>query len=116
VARLSANSMSMNLRHAAALALVGWYLIGPPVNAGKPVVADWDAPVSKWLPVAFFDTAADCQKEIEAVKPRAEERARQAHTKLPRDPFLCVNDDDPRMMGNPNLRFFKMTHSTPAAN
>lgn len=27
VARLSANSVSMNLHHAAALALVGWYLM-----------------------------------------------------------------------------------------
>lgn len=106
----------MNLRHAAALALVGWYLIGPPLKTFKPAVVDWNAPVSKWLPAQFFDTAADCQKKIEEVKPRAEERARQAHTKLPSDPFLCVNDDDPRMMGNPNLRFFKMTHSTPAAN
>jgi hypothetical protein len=32
VARLSANSMSMNLRHAAALAIVGWYLMIPPIE------------------------------------------------------------------------------------
>jgi len=32
---VSDNSMSMNLRHAAALALVGWYLIGPPVRQPK---------------------------------------------------------------------------------
>jgi len=30
VARRSANSLSMNLRHAAALALIGWYLMVPP--------------------------------------------------------------------------------------
>jgi len=99
--------------HTAALALVGWYLIGPPLIAGKPVMVDWNAPVSKWLPIQFFDTAADCQKEIETVKPRAEERARQTHTKLLSDPFLCIDDDDPRLMGNPTLRYFKLTHSTP---
>ncbi len=104
----------MKPRHAAAVALVGWYLIGPPLKAGvKPPMADWNAPVSKWLPIAFFDTAADCQKEIEAVKPRAEERARQTHAKLPSDPFLCVDNDDPRLMGNPELYYFKLTHSAP---
>ena len=33
VARLSANSMSMNLGNAAAFALVGWYLMAPPKRA-----------------------------------------------------------------------------------
>jgi hypothetical protein len=33
--------MSMNLRHAAALALVGWYMITPPF-------ANASAPVAKW--------------------------------------------------------------------
>jgi hypothetical protein len=49
VARLSANSMSMNLRHSAALALVGLYLMLPPVltassaNAEQPTPAEWPA-------------------------------------------------------------------------
>jgi hypothetical protein len=101
----------MNRRHAAALALVGWYLIGPPMRSYEPAVVDWNAPVSKWLPIGFFDTAEDCRKEIEAVKPRAEEKAQQTHTKLPADPFLCLGDDDARLLGNPTLRFFKLTHS-----
>jgi hypothetical protein len=104
----------MKLRHAAALALVGWYLIGPPLKAAvKPPMVDWNARVSTWLPMEFFDTSADCQKEIEAVKPRAEERARQTHSELPRDPFLCLGEDDPRIMGNASLRFFKLTHQLP---
>ena len=103
----------MNFRRAAALALVVWYLIGPPLKAGKPVVVDWDAPVSKWLPVQAFDTAADCQKMIDAVKTRTEEQARQTHAQPPPNRFLCVGDNDPRMMGNPDLRYFKLTHSAP---
>jgi hypothetical protein len=46
VARLSDNSKSMNLRHAAALALVGWYLMFPPWVA--PNTFDAHAPLSEW--------------------------------------------------------------------
>jgi hypothetical protein len=101
----------MNPRHAATLALVGWYLIGPPLKAGEPAAVDWNAPVSKWLPISFFDTATDCQKTIKEVEARTEERARQTQTKPPPNRFLCLDDNDPRMMGNPTLRFFKLTHS-----
>ena len=103
----------MKPRHAAALALVGWYLIGPPLKAGKPSVVDWNAPVSKWLPISFFDTETDCQNTIEAVKARTEEQARQTQAKPPPNRFLCLGDNDPRMKGNPTLRFFKLTHSAP---
>jgi hypothetical protein len=54
-------SWGMNLRHAAALALVGWYLITPPSGpAGKP---DFSAPLSEWGQMATFDSAAACKKE-----------------------------------------------------
>jgi hypothetical protein len=58
--------MSMNLRHAAALALVSWYLMVPPWTAGhdgrpiQPLVADSYAPLSKWATEGSFDSAADC--------------------------------------------------------
>src|SRR5271155_5503786 len=49
VARRSANTMSMNLRHAAALALVGWYLMVPPVVCEKgKCTAELNAPFSQW--------------------------------------------------------------------
>jgi len=41
--------MSMNLRHAAALALVGWYLMVPPVVCEKgKCTAELNAPFSQW--------------------------------------------------------------------
>ena len=47
VARLSANSMSMKLRHAAGLALVGWYLMAPPFDRAS-LTFRTDVPVSEW--------------------------------------------------------------------
>ena len=48
----------MKPRHAAALALVGWYLMVPPVD-GKSV--DSDAPLSKWTVYATSDSARKCE-------------------------------------------------------
>ncbi len=44
----------MRLRHAAALALTGWYLMTPPLGAH-------DEPLSHWNILKTFDTAAECQ-------------------------------------------------------
>jgi hypothetical protein len=53
----------MNLRHAAALALVGWYLMVPPFTAQRagPVDVDDQAPLSKWTIAGSFDTAEQCR-------------------------------------------------------
>jgi hypothetical protein len=101
----------MNPRHAAALALVGWYLLLPPTtDRGKPLL---DAPLSKWE----MDRSNDTSKECEAVK--------AAHTlcaltngsllapdydgcqnlsdeewSKPQQPYLnakCIASDDPRL-------------------
>jgi hypothetical protein len=53
----------MKLRHAAALALVGWYLLEPPfikLPNGK-YDAQIDAPLGKWFHFASFDEASDCE-------------------------------------------------------
>jgi|SRR5713101_6058180 len=51
----------MNLRHAAALALVGWYLLRPPgPNNGAP---DFKAPLSRWTYSGSFDSAKGCERE-----------------------------------------------------
>jgi hypothetical protein len=55
----------MNPRHAAALALVGWYLMVPfPDAPGKP--PNFHAPLSQWNQMGAFDTAAACDKERES--------------------------------------------------
>jgi len=45
----------MNLRHAAALALAGWYLMAP---CDDCLVK---APISQWTVKRSFDTAAQCE-------------------------------------------------------
>src|ERR1700730_16749176 len=57
----------MKPRHAAALALVGWYLMVPPlVNA--PYKVDTEAPLASWKPYQAFDTAEECDKYLSSVK------------------------------------------------
>ena len=52
----------MNLRPAAALALVGWYLMTPPIDwTGKRSYPDDRAPLSKWEMAGSFDPAEACQ-------------------------------------------------------
>lgn len=51
----------MNLRHAAALTLVGWYLmIPPPQDFGAPRKTS----LSQWDQVSAFDTAAACEASL----------------------------------------------------
>ena len=82
VARGSANSMSMNLRHAAALALVGWYLMAPVVarcvesDRGNkwalklpPTIKtdygpeiDLKAPLNQWWGMAKYQSREVCER------------------------------------------------------
>jgi len=60
----------MNPRHAAALALVGWYLMIPPKIEGwyfkdwhffNGVRADERAPLDNWKILKSFDSAGECE-------------------------------------------------------
>jgi len=74
----------MKVRHAAALALIGWYLMAPPSSLptissqGLEIKEDATAPLSKWKSVGTFLT----QKECDAHRVGA---------------FRCVASDDPRL-------------------
>jgi hypothetical protein len=51
----------MKLRHAAALALVGWYLLMPPAkHNGMPA----DVPLSRWRNFGAFDSAAQSESAL----------------------------------------------------
>lgn len=53
----------MKLRHAAALALVGWYLITPP-DCSRPndrLNCQSHFPLGSWQIIDVFDTAVDCK-------------------------------------------------------
>src|SRR5882724_6408228 len=95
----------MKPRHAAALALVGWYLMIPPLtNRTGPI--EREAPLVKWETWTSFDTAAECQARIETLTGAAIGRLK-AQTAAAATPqrimdlrllsAQCVANDDPRL-------------------
>ena len=105
----------MKPRHAATLALVGWYLMAPPLIKVGPdprdarrdrVVPDSDAPLLKWNWAGSFDSIDACQRkqEKEIVKAQKLELAQPA-AKRDRSVEMdfwkarCIASDDPRLKG-----------------
>jgi|SRR5208282_3053136 len=105
----------MNLRHAVALALVGWYLILPPALATNPNKPDLTAPLSKWTVHDKMQTATECERKRRLAvmlahdpdfKEYGEATARQKRQpwsieKVREfiDPLKCISSDDPRLRG-----------------
>jgi hypothetical protein len=97
--------------HAAALALVGWYLMVPPPLPGNtrrnaPVYTDVDAPIAKWNIIDSFDSAQACRKSFLEHADEADDA--QKHPQQNCDtvggpicrPFMmakCIATDDPRL-------------------
>jgi hypothetical protein len=69
------NSALMRLRHAVALALVGWYLMVPPPcldpDEPAPVCRNIDAGLENWRIRGSFDAAKDCRTDLEQWKQRS---------------------------------------------
>jgi len=87
----------MKPHHAAAVALMGWYLMVPPLIGNYAIKTD--APFSQWVIVKKFDTASDCEREKAARKAKILPRT-GARGVVPfcRDCFLeCIATDDPRL-------------------
>ena len=98
----------MRLRHAAALALAGWYLMLPPVS-GIGVVRG-DAPLSQWSIDGSYDSARDCanaktqrrahiEMPLPGEKPGEITEQGMAVPRLVWDSALCIATDDPRLKG-----------------
>ena len=88
----------MKRRHAAALALVGWYLIIPLSTLPQSVA--YKEPLSKWQIVQGFDTADDCNDFLSTFF--ADSRQKRALNLLEpayRDYMFaeCISTDDPRL-------------------
>jgi hypothetical protein len=85
----------MNLRHAGALAIVGWYLMTAPVeNVGQFSSVKREVPISEWTRGEQFDSKEQC------------EGARKEYLEYPPIPLRemkdllvaeCVASDDPRL-------------------
>jgi hypothetical protein len=100
----------MKLRHAAALALVGWYLLGPP-QRGESANFDTDAPLSKWKVINSFDNLGACEQGriIEQGRwydraardtPGTKDAIKDAIMLILLDSAKCVASDDPRLKSN----------------
>ena len=89
----------MNVRHAAALALVGWYLMIPPFGTHEPNLtaplyqwfyADWDP--EKVRPIEPYLSLAECEAQ----------KAKRLKDSIDRNPYLrdarCVKSDNPRLI------------------
>jgi hypothetical protein len=90
----------MKLRHAAALASIGWYLMVPfAASDGTP---DTGAPLSQWIFQSSFNSARECEQAADKL------RAKFAVSGPLKDPHVlkalewsqaihCVATDDPRL-------------------
>jgi len=101
-------------RHAAALALVGWYLMVPPVadrayDLSQPRLIEGSAPLSDWLIRRAYDTADECEKAKEELRkdgwPRIVSSRKDSNTteriwsidKVQESTAECIETDDPRL-------------------
>ena len=86
----------MNLRHAAVLALVGWYLMTLPMGADH--LPNESAPLTQWTHISGFDSAKDCEDYkvhlYEKVKQKSEQRAAFLLSSA------CIASDDPGLKPN----------------
>jgi hypothetical protein len=98
----------MNRSHAAALVLVGWYLMvpplkieGPPDDPKTPVDVDTKAPLSQWKNIGSFDTAKQCYDYPEhflgMLRSNGKEHGGDAMAKYWFDHSQCIATDDPRL-------------------
>lgn len=90
----------MKLHSVAALTLVGWYLMAPPLNSDLKV--NYHALLSQWVLVASYDRAAECEKErTRRLKQAAAEPIKDSTTALlefsEASNSVCIASDDPRL-------------------
>ena len=94
---------SREARHVAALALVGWYLLIPPLAATDGLSIDTTAPLSAWNNMKpGFATKQECEDT------KAKMIALHPHPSSPPEQLrhegakaaLCVPSNDPRLKGN----------------
>jgi hypothetical protein len=101
----------VKLRHAAALALVGWYVIAPPYYVVPTTVppytnyeVDENATLDKWAIIDAYDSARECEAKLSIFvqlgvapsDPGPNPRKNAALGERLRD-CLCVATDDPRL-------------------
>lgn len=84
----------MHIRHTAALALVGWYLMMPPPDRGDRKFPDESASMTEWTQLVAFDTAKECEAYKLEYHERLErkDKARAEYE----NSASCIESTDPR--------------------
>jgi hypothetical protein len=111
----------MKLRHAAALALVGWYLMVPPLHKSGVWTRFWYGQFADWNTVNSFDSAKECEDYRRQMIAAAQNSSKHAVSEYPPadaqalpdgkvyspsakklyDPYptaVCIASDDPRLL------------------
>jgi len=94
----------MKLRHAAALAAVGWYLMVPPTIHSPSGSAQGFEPINQWLHIGSFDTASACERGIKAMVDSYKQQLKaNPDSEAAKNSFnafsdaQCIATDDPRL-------------------
>ena len=90
----------MNFRHAAMLALVGWYLMLPPMGSVESrrnpstgfYVAYSTEPLKAWEIAGSYSTAAQCGRALEQANQLARQNCPECSAVA-----ACIAADDPRL-------------------
>lgn len=86
----------MKFRHAAALALVGWYLIMPPTSRDYPM-GNADAPLSDWAKrPTTYRNQKECEHVLDQQRRLQNAKNRQVAVKFYKQ-AQCVSAEDPRL-------------------
>lgn len=101
----------MKPRHAAALALVGWYLMVPPLTpGGGPHDILLHAPLSKWIVGEGYDTKAECESDLRESIKNMDRDANASADGLGAVMVVeyahgrCMAPDDPRLKDNADVK------------
>jgi hypothetical protein len=86
----------MKVRHAVALALVGWYLMMPPPPPPGDHTTPQETPLYLWRTYSSFDNAKDCEEARSKMvnKPPTPSAAEGEALYLN---IRCIASDDPRL-------------------
>jgi hypothetical protein len=90
----------MQPRHTAALALVGWYLMIPPMR-GQEILDH--SPLSKWQVGEEDDSKVECENTIEDYTKNAEQ-VTDPGTVAEYTRGRCMASDDPRLKDNADVK------------
>ncbi len=108
----------MNLRHAAALALVGWYLMIPPTR-GTPAEILYYASLSEWEIGQVWDSKAECENTLKEITKDAQHDSDQytngdcAVTVGQFANGRCMASDDSRLKNNAAVKRYNAAIERP---